>query len=177
MTSAQKRFSELLQELCDISAQEGWGDPLNYNRSREIDLAFKLGHNISKTLAGADAYDVDNNPVEYKTTTQDTIQGTYNGISVQPTWEEQERYLKEEKIGKYKHHYFARYDGATVKEAWVLTSDQVLDYLLPRLKKQYESSQSRKDSIPEDVKKSKKDPRLGCGIPADIIRSGEWLDI
>jgi hypothetical protein len=165
MTPAQKRFSELLRELCDISAQEGWGDPLNYGRSREIDLAIKLGHRVSDTLAGADAFDQNGLPVEYKTTTQNVIQGVYNGVSVQPTWEEQERYLREEKIGKYKRHYFARYDGATVKEAWVLTGDQVLDYLLPRFEKAFNS------------KKSKKDPRLGCTIPADVIRTGEWLDI
>jgi hypothetical protein len=165
MTPTQKRFSELLRELCEISAQEGWGDPLNYNRSREIDLAFKLGHKISKTLAGADAFDEQELPVEYKTTTRKTIQGVYNGVSVFPTWEEQERYLKEEKIGKYKHHYFARYDGATVKEAWVLTSDQVLDCLLPKFEKAFNS------------KKSKKDPRLGCSIPAGVIRRGKRLDI
>lgn len=165
MTPAQKRFSELLRELCDISTQEGWGDPLNYGRSREIDLAIKLGHKVSNTLAGADAFDENGLPVEYKTTTQDVIQGVYNGVSVQSSWEEQERYLREDKIGKYKRHYFARYDGATVKEAWVLTSDQVLDYLLPRFEKAFHS------------KKSKKDPRLGCTIPADVIRTGEWLDI
>jgi hypothetical protein len=160
-----QEFMYHMKAMCDIASKNGWGDPLNYGRAREIDFALKLGHRVSQTLAGADAYDVDNNPVEYKTTTQRLIQGTYNGISVQPTWEEQEKYLREEKIGKYKHHYFARYDGGNIMECWRLTSDQVLDYLLPRLKKQYESSRSRKD------------PRLGCSIPADIIRSGEPIDV
>tara|TARA_B100000073_G_scaffold22668_1_gene17784 strand:+ start:997 stop:1497 length:501 start_codon:yes stop_codon:yes gene_type:complete len=164
-TPSERRFCEVLKELCDIARDEGWGDPLNYGRSREIDLAIKLGHRVSDTLAGADAFDQDGNPVEYKTTTQDIIQGTYNGVSVFPTWEEQEAYLREEKIGKYKHHYFARYDGSTIKEAWVLTSEQVLEHLLPKFKTAFES------------KKSKKDPRLGCSISADIIREGEWLDI
>lgn len=165
MTPKQERFVKALQELCDICSEEGWGDPLNYGRSREIDMAIKLGHTISDTLAGADAYDRDGNPVEYKTTIGDVIKGTYNGISVQSSWEEQERYLREEKIGKYKEHYFAHYRGATVLECWKLTSDQVLDYALPKLKKSYESGTH------------KRDPRLGVQIPADIIRTGEFIDI
>lgn len=160
-----ERFTKALKELCDVCKEEGWGDPLNYGRSREIDMAIKLGHTISNTLAGADAYNRDGDPVEYKTTTGHVIKGTYNGISVQDSWEEQERYLREEKIGKYKEHYFARYSGATILECWMLTSDQVLDYLLPKLKKSYESV------------RHKRDPRLGGQIPADIIRTGEVIDI
>mgnify|MGYP000084636518 CR=1 FL=1 len=160
-----ERFTKALKELCDVCSEEGWGDPLNYGRSREIDMAIKLGHTISNTLAGADAYNRDGHPVEYKTTTGDTIKGTYNGISVQDSWEEQERYLREEKIGKYKEHYFAQYRGATILECWMLTSDQVLDYLLPKLKKSYESVAH------------KRDPRLGGQIPADVIRTGMFIDI
>jgi hypothetical protein len=47
----------------------------------------------------------------------------------------------------------------------MLTSDQVLDYLLPKLKKSYESVAH------------KRDPRLGGQIPADVIRTGEFIDI
>ena len=94
-----ERFTKALKELCDVCSEEGWCDPLNYGRSREIDMAIKLGHTISNTLAGADAYNRDGDPVEYKTTTGDTIKGTYNGISVQDSWEEQERYLR----GLHKH--------------------------------------------------------------------------
>jgi hypothetical protein len=47
-----ERFTKALKELCDVCSEEGWGDPLNYGRSREIDMAIKLGHTISNTLAG-----------------------------------------------------------------------------------------------------------------------------
>ncbi len=63
-TPSERRFCEVLKELCDIARDEGWGDPLNYGRSREIDLAIKLGHRVSDTLAGADAFEQDGNPVE-----------------------------------------------------------------------------------------------------------------
>ena len=162
---SKEDFLYHLKVLCSISEQNGWGDPLNYGRSREIDLAIKLGHTISNTLSGADAYDTDGNPIEYKTTTQNNIQGTYNGISVQSSWEDQEKYLINEKIGKYKRHYFARYVNADVMECWYLTDKQVLDYVLPRLKIQFENT------------KTKKDPRLGITIPTDIIRTGEFVDV
>lgn len=161
----RERFSTALKELCDVCHEEGWGDPLNYGRSREIDMAIKLGHTVSNTLAGADAYDQYKNPVEYKTTTGDTIKGTYNGISVHDSWEKQEKYLREEKIGKYKEHYFARYRGDVILECWKLTGEQALDYLIPKLKISYESKAHRKD------------PRLGAQIPAEIIRTGEIIDI
>lgn len=163
--SSKERFVKALQELCEICSKEGWGDPLNYGRSREIDMAIKLGHTISDTLAGADAYNENGEPVEYKTTIGNVINGTYNGISVYSSWEEQERYLREEKIGKYKEHYFTRYVGATIVECWKLTNEQVLDYILPRLKKKYE------------LITHKKDPRLGINIPKKIIYGGKYIKI
>ena len=54
-----------------------------------------LGHQISDTLAGADGIDEDGE-CEYKSTIGKSINGTYNGISVQPTWEEQVSYLEKE---------------------------------------------------------------------------------
>lgn len=162
----QERFSYHLSELCRVCKEEEWGDPLNYNRAREIDLSIKLNHRISKTFSGADGYDENNEPVEYKSTIQKVIIGTYNGISVQPTWEEQEKYLREQKIGKYKKHYFTRYKGADIHECWVLTGDQVLEYIIPKLKDIYFNK-----------KNNKKDPRLGISIPVDVIRSGEFVDI
>ena len=74
-----------------------------------------------------------------------SIKATYNGISVQPTWEEQEDYLINEKIGKYAYHYFTRYEGSKLVEAWRMSSDDVLSILLPKLHKQYQSTANRKD--------------------------------
>ena len=103
----EKKFQRLFEEMYELCQEQGWGDPFSYARSREIHLAGILGHKIAETYSGADAIDKDGE-VEYKTTIAKYINGTYNGISVQSTWEEQERYLIEEKLGKYKNRIIWR---------------------------------------------------------------------
>lgn len=135
MTPEQK-FQQLFEEMYQLCDEQGWGDPFSYARSREIHLAGILGHQIAKTYSGADAVDEDGE-CEYKSTIQKLINGTYNGISVFPTWEEQEEYLLKEKIGKYKYHYIARYEGPKVVEVWRLTGEDVLMSLTPKLQKDW----------------------------------------
>ena len=112
MTPEQK-FQELFEQMYQLCDEQGWGDPFSYARSREIHLAGLLGHTVADTYSGADAIDEDGE-CEYKSTIAKSINGTYNGISVQDTWEEQERYLIEDKLGKYANHYIARYDEGKV---------------------------------------------------------------
>ena len=136
------------------------GDPMSYARSREIHLACILGHSVADTYSGADAYEADGTPVEYKSTIGKNISATYNGISVQPTWEDQEAYLIEHKIGCYPRHYYARYEGPKVVEVWVMDSDTVLSLLLPKAEKQYSTKRNGKA----------KDPRIGVTISSGEIR-------
>lgn len=89
------------------------------------------------------------------------INATYNGISVQDTWEEQERYLIEDKIGKYKNHYYARYEGGKIVEVWKLDCNDVLAIILPKAKKQY----------PNKKNGNAKDPRIGITISKTEIYS------
>ena len=91
-----KKHFEGLYEVCD---DEGWGDPFSYARSREIHMAIELGHEVSEDYSGSDATD-DKGEVEYKSTIGDNISATYNGISVKDTWEEQDEYLRSEKLLK-----------------------------------------------------------------------------
>ena len=135
-----------------------WGDPFSYARSREIYMAAVLGHTVAPTYSGADAFD-NGMPVEYKSTIDDNINGTYNGISRQETWEEQVNYLYSDKICKYLNHFFARFENGKLVELWQLTSDKVISLLLPKLKKQYNSS------------KPKRDPRLGAKLSQTDIRN------
>ena len=86
------------------------------------------------------------------------LTATYNGISVQDSWEEQVRYLQNEKIGKYHHHFFARYHLGKVVEVYRMTAHQVLNILVPNLKRQFESTSNRKD------------PRLGYTISNKLIK-------
>ena len=158
MTPEQK-FQELFEQMYQLCEEQGWGDPFSYARSREIHLAGILGHKVAETYSGADAVD-DDGECEYKSTIANSINGTYNGISVQDTWEEQERYLIEEKLGKYSNHYIARYDGGKVVEVWKLTGDDVLMILLPKLKKDWERK----------IHGKHKDPRLSGSLTKKEIQ-------
>lgn len=151
--------------MYDVCMRNDWGDPFSYARSREIHMAITMKHIVASTYSGSDATDQDGG-AEYKSTIQATISGTYNGISVQPTWEEQEKYLIEKKVGLYPNHYFARFEGGSIVELYVLSSDDVLAILLPKLKKQYLSHQV----------KQPKDPRLGATVSkTDIYKYGRSL--
>ena len=101
MSKDEKRFLELYDGMSVLCAKNGWGDPHSYARGKEINASIRLGHSVSPTLSGADAYDADGLPVEYKSTIAKNCKGTYTGISKQSTWDEQVKHLQEEKIGKY----------------------------------------------------------------------------
>jgi hypothetical protein len=109
--------------------------------------------------AGCDGINAAGQGVEYKSTTQKRIKGSYTGISVQPTWEEQVEYLQKEKILKYPEHYFNRFVGGDMVESWVLTGRQVYDTLLPKLKKKYPNVLSLKD------------PRLSADVSMTEIKN------
>ena len=158
MTPEQK-FQQLFEEMYNLCQEQEWGDPFSYARSREIHLAGVLGHRLCDTYSGADGFDQDGG-AEYKTTTQERIQGTYNGISVQTSWEEQERYILEDKIGKYANHYFARYASGKIVEIWKVNAQSVLDVLLPKIKNQY----------PKKRKGFAKDPRIGVTMTMREIK-------
>ena len=160
LTAAQQKYLDAFAALYEAAEELKAGDPMSYARSREIHLACILGHTVADSYSGADAYEADGTPVEYKSTIGKVISATYNGISVQPTWEEQESYLIEHKIGCYPRHYYARYEGANVAEVWVLDSDTVLSLLLPKAERQYATKRNGKA----------KDPRIGVTLSASEIR-------
>jgi hypothetical protein len=161
-----ERYLAAFKELYSVCKEQEWGDPFSYARSREIHMAILLGHKVASTYAGADGFEPDGSPVEYKSTITDEINGTYNGISVQDTWEAQVAYLQNEKIGCYKHHYFARYAEDAIVEMWRLDGSKVLELLLPKIQRQF-------------VKEKKgKDPRLGATLTRrEIATHGEKIDI
>ena len=110
----EEKYRDLYEQMYDLCKEQGWGDPFSYARSREIYMAGLLGHRVAADYAGEDATDEDGG-CEYKSTIGKNINGTYNGISVQDTWEEQEKYIKEDKIGKYPNHYYAKFkDGKII---------------------------------------------------------------
>jgi len=158
MIKPTEEFAMLFEKMYKLCDKQGWGDPFSYARSREIHIAGTLDHKISDTLSGADGIDEDGE-CEYKSTIGKNINGAYNGISVQPTWEEQVEYLKNKKIAKYKNHYIARYEGGKIAEIWKLDGMDVFNILLPKLKRGFESTKNRKD------------PRLGASLTQKEIYS------
>lgn len=160
LSDAQIQYLEAFAALYEAAEAMNAGDPMSYARSREIHLACLLGHTVADSYSGADAFEQDGTPVEYKSTIGSSISATYNGISVQSTWEDQEAYLIDHKIGCYPRHYYARYEGAKVAEVWVMDSDTVLSLLLPKARKQYATKRNGKA----------KDPRIGVTLSAGEIR-------
>ena len=134
-----------LEEISKLTESMGLGDIFSYSKVKEVLMAHKLGHQVPEGFFGADGITPEGLEVEYKSTIGEKILATYKGISVQPTWEKQEKYLINEKIGKYPEHYYARFEGTKIVEMWMLTGNDVLEYCLPRLKKQYQSVKSQKD--------------------------------
>ena len=137
MTPAKTlRMRELYEEMCDIMDGADW---TSYARIREIIRASELKHEVAETYSEEDATNQKGEKVEYKTTIQENIQGAYTGISVKNTWEEQLKYLEEEKIGCYPEHYFARFTkGGKIAEVYVLSGEDVLQLIIPPIKRKFE---------------------------------------
>jgi hypothetical protein len=154
-----EKYTKLFEQLAAVCDQYGFGDFSSYARSKEIYMAAKLGHRVAKNFSGADA-ESPKGEVEYKSTTQKKLRGTYSGISVQSTWAEQERYLRNDKIGKYKEHYFGRFDKGILVECWMLTDKQVLKFAIPLLKATWKNRKKRPT----------KDPRLAFQITEKYIK-------
>ncbi len=142
----EQRYTELYEEMATLCETAGWGDPFSYARSKEIMTAIKLGHTVHKTFSGADAINENGEEVEYKSTIGKKVKGSYTGIMQQPTWEEQEQYLREDKILKYPEHYYSRYESGKVAEVWKLSGQQVFDILLPKIKKSFATRAGKADT-------------------------------
>lgn len=153
------RIAELAELLFSECAKFSMGNPLVPGRLQEIIMAHKLGHRISETVYGADAYD-ERGVCEYKSTIDRNISGTYSSISKQLTWEDQEAY-HQKKFGDM-NHYIGRFDDGLLVEVWKLDGNKVIDIITPSLYKQYTSTKHRKD------------PRLGTSLcKRDIYKYGE----
>ena len=153
----EQEYKYLYERMGRLCEEQEWGDPFSYARSKEIYAAIVLEHQIAPDYSGADAINQKKEEVEYISTIAKNCKGAYTGISVQPTREEQERYLIEEKIVKYPEHYFNRFEKSRLMESWMLTGQKVYDILEPKLSKKF------------NTVLSKKDPRLSATV--------SWRDI
>jgi len=143
----EQEYINLYKAMADLCERQGWGDPFSYARAKEITATILLGHTMPgpNAFAGADAFNKEGQPVEYKSTTGKNCKGSYTGVSVQKTWEEQEKYLITEKIGKYPEHYFNRFESGQLVESWKSPGKEVLRILLPKFKAKYPTVLAKKD--------------------------------
>jgi hypothetical protein len=156
--SPEQEYQKLYQRMAQLCEEQGWGDPFSYARSKEILAANVLGHKVADDFSGADAFDAQGNAVEYKSTTGKHCKGSYTGISVQPSWGEQEKYLFEEKLAKYPKHYYNRFKDGKLVESWEMSGQDVYKILTPKLKSKFATVLS------------KKDPRLSANITWSEIK-------
>lgn len=151
-------LAEKMQEVIHIANMIGVGDPLAPCRYREILMANYLSHEVSETLQGCDAFKITDKGkrevYEYKTKTckrskktgeilPSSLEGRYD-LSSQINWEEQDKYLRKEKIMNYKYHYYAVFnEKQQMKELWMLSGKKVYNLLLPAIKEKYFQDKSR----------------------------------
>jgi hypothetical protein len=145
-------LAEKMQEVIHIAKMIGAGDPLAPCRYREILMANYLSHEVSETLQGCDAFKITDKGkrevFEYKTKTckrskktggilPSSLEGRYD-LSSQINWEEQDKYLRKEKIMNYKYHYYAVFnEKQQMKELWMLSGKKVYNLLLPAIREKY----------------------------------------
>jgi len=141
----EEEYKHLYERMAQLSEEQGWGDPFSYARSKEIYAAIELGHTVAPHYSGADAFNEKGEGAEYKSTIGKKCQGAYTGISVQESWEEQERYLLEEKLAKYPEHYYNRFEKGKLVESWKMKGKDVYDLLRPKLKRNFEKPLKSKD--------------------------------
>lgn len=145
---------QLIIELMTCLSEEGLSTDLR--KLREIQASIQTGCRPNNEKSGPDCYYPEHGqwrPAERKSCVTKNINGSYTGISVKLSWEEQVEYLNS-KVKAMGRHYFDRFDpftGALV-ESWYLTGPQVFDIILPMLKKAY----------PTTLKKA--DPRLSASV-------------
>ena len=158
MNEDMKTYQECFRKMFEICWKNNWGDPFSYARSREILIAGLLGHKVAETYSGADGIQDEDIEVEYKSTIGSKLSASYSGISKKATWEEQVEYITNEKIGKYKYHYHARFEGPDIVEVWRLNGEELVPIILQKIENQFYST------------KVKADPRLACTISEKLIK-------
>lgn len=141
---AVELYQNLFQAMYKVCKKMNWGDPFSYARSREILIANTLGHIIGETYSGCDGYDSEYK-YEYKSTISKNIHATYSGIMWQSNWDEQLKYLHNEKIGPYKHIIVRFNNIGEIEEIWEMDADKIISLIAPKLERQFNSLKNRKD--------------------------------
>ena len=176
MNTLDEQIIEASIRLHQLMAKAGYStDPRTY---RETVAALLTGCRPTIEKSGADCYLLREDGSEAKCerkSSEGKLGGAYTGISWQEIWEEQERYIREDKIGNCEWHYFDHFDKRTgsLVECYRIPGDLLVDKKIAGLHKQWEDrlEKMRKGKLP-------KDPRLSFSLGARFIRThGESIII
>ena len=66
--SPEEKYMQLFKQMSQVCDEQGWGDPFSYARSKEIYATCVLEHKVADSFSGADAFNQNGEPVEYKST-------------------------------------------------------------------------------------------------------------
>ena len=179
--SPEEVFKFCYYILFEVCNEQGWGDWTTQSRAKEILMAHALGHEVrGEHKGGGDAVEPNQDQAEYKSTVQETIQAAYTGISCKNTWEEQDQYLLNEKLGCYNNHYHARFCPKTgaIKEMYKMLGSVVYGLVKPVVKNQFEKAQQEKQKKIDKGENPKADPRFSKTIgQRDIKKYGKKIPL
>lgn len=166
--------AELLQEkFYDLT---GNADAFNYNRIGEFLTAIALGLDWNSGFNSSDAFDKAGNPIEFKSTTNKNINGTYNGLSASETEDEFIDYMHQ-KYPDNTRHIFTRKENGIAVEIWELKNKDVLDILIPKVLNRFYPD-GVYSVINKKTGKPRKDARPGSNVcMTEIKKYGERIEL
>lgn len=166
--------ADLLQEtFYDLT---GNADAFNYNRIGEFLTAIALDLDWNSGFNSSDAFDKKGNPIEFKSTTEKNIKGTYNGLSAHETKDEFIDYMHQ-KYPDNTRHIFTRKENGTAVEIWELNNKNVLDILIPKLLNLF-YPEGVYSVTSEKTGRPRKDPRPGSAVcMKEIYKYGEQIEL
>ena len=169
MKNLDKQIIEASIHLHKLLAKAGYStDPRTY---RETVAALLTGCRPTIEKSGADCYLLKEDGSEAKCerkSSEGKLAAAYTGISWQESWEEFERYIREDKIGNCEWHYFDHFDKQTgaLVECYRIPGDLLVEKKIASLRKQWENrlEKMRHGKLP-------KDPRMSFTLGARFIRT------
>jgi len=168
-----KKIEEVAEAFEDLTGDK---DAFNYNRLGEVQTAILLGLDWNSGFDRKDATDKNGNPIEFKSTTNANVNGTYNGLSAKDNIEEFIEYMSE-KYPNNTRHIIVRKENGTIAEAWELSNKDILDIVIRKVNKNF-YPEGVYDSMNRKTGKPKADPRPGARVCMTEIKTyGEQFEL
>lgn len=138
LTDKQKLFIKKSQELYELAIEMGYNDPFHAGTAREIIMSLLLKHQVAVTYMKEDATCIDTDiKCEYKALSGKTnVNATYGGLTFYENIDDQINYIKNEKLGPFRH-YIAQFNGMKISKIYELSGEKVFELLKDKVIKQH----------------------------------------